>query len=91
MAPVASFFAPWADRSIEFHCDSWQFAQTGLVAAGDAGWAATGCERSAEAATSTAIAARVCIKRMGSPSCGQLDFAAPIAHGIRAPSASMDL
>src|SRR5689334_19189823 len=31
MLPVGSFFAPCGERSIEFHCASWQFAHTGLV------------------------------------------------------------
>src|SRR6516165_1453174 len=33
MLPFASFFAPWAVRSIAFHSASWQLAQTGAVCA----------------------------------------------------------
>ena len=31
MLPLASLLAPWAVRSIAFHCASWQFAQTGAT------------------------------------------------------------
>src|SRR5512143_655900 len=51
MLPLASLRAPWAERSIDFHCASWQLAQMGASLAGFCCWACAGAHRRAMAAT----------------------------------------
>src|SRR6266508_6590122 len=63
MLPCASFFAPWAERSIAFHCASWQLAQTGATGP-DVCWATAGGARKAASIARTPDAARMDLIRM---------------------------
>ena len=68
MLPPASFFAPCAERSIAFHCDSWQFAHTGLYwGAGAVGCACAGSARNAENANGIKVPPTMDLRLMEFP------------------------